>query len=228
MIHLGWLKHEVNLQIKNGLYGIYIVVNLIYLFLLGYVPEEFKEISLSLIIFSDPTVLGMVFIGAFILLEKINGVTGGIAISPLGAANYIKGKLFSMMLISLITSLVLAIGVKGWDFNIGGLVVTVAMSSMIFTLLGILLAVYTKTINQYLMGIIGIGLVTSLPLVSYFGLAALPSFINIIPTYSVFLLIERSIAGDKLLDFPNIILLGWLLGLYWVCVLKVDSKLFRG
>lgn len=227
MMKTAWLKHEVKLQIKNGLYGIYILVNLIYLFLLGYVPEESKELVLSLIIFSDPTILGMVFIGAFILLEKINGVTGGIAVSPLGASNYIKGKMFSMLFISLITSLVLAIGVKGLDFNIGGLISIVAISSMLFTLLGILTAIYTKTINGYLISITGIGLITGLPLVSYFGWIKLP-FAKIIPTYSIFSLIEKSIAGEKILVFPHVLLLGWLLGVYWLTVSKVNSKLFRG
>jgi fluoroquinolone transport system permease protein len=222
-----WLTHEVRLQVRNGLYGIYGAVNLFYLFLLGYVPEEGKELALTMIIFSDPTVLGMIFIGAFILLEKVGGVTEGIAISPLGAQRYIIGKVASMGLISLITSLVLAMSVKGIQFNVGGFVLTVIVSSMLFTMLGILTAVYTQTINHYLVVIIGIGTILTLPLLDYFKLINIP-LARLVPTYQVFGLIEKSIKGQSVVHFSMGYLLVILGIVYGLTVHKVNHKLFGG
>ncbi len=227
MMNLSWLAHEMRLQMKNGLYAIYILVNLIYLFLLGYVPEEFKELTVSIIIFTDPTILGMVFIGAFILLEKVGGVTAGIAVSPLGAREYIRGKVFSMLFISLITSVVLVVAVKGIDFNVIGFMLIVIVSSMLFTMWGILIAVYTKTINQYLMVIIGFGMVIAVPLLDYFKLIKLPVS-RIIPTYQIFSLIERTIAGKSMIGLEIIALLIWLISIYLLTKRQVSQKLFRG
>ncbi|MDF2613419.1 MAG: hypothetical protein K0S71_1205 [Clostridia bacterium] len=227
MINLGWLGHEMKLQIKNGLYAIYIVVNLIYLFLLGYVPNNFKDFVLSIIIFSDPTMLGMIFIGAFILLEKISGVTGGIAVSPLGAGNYVKGKVLAMLFISLATSLILVIGIKGINFNLWGLIFTIVISSMLFTMIGILIAIYTKTVNQYLMTVMGISIVTMLPLLSYFKFISLP-LAEFNPSYQAFLLIEKTIAGEKIGYLSIGIILGWLAVIYGITVQQVNRKLFRG
>ncbi len=227
MMNLSWLTHEMRLQMKNGLYAIYILINLIYLFLLGYVPEAFKELTVSIIIFTDPTVLGMVFIGAFILLEKVGGVTDGIAVSPLGAEDYIKGKVFSMLFISLITSVVLAVAVKGIDFNIIGFMLILIISSMIFTMVGIIIAVYTKTINQYLMVSIGLNLIITVPLLDYFKLIKLPVS-RIIPTYQMFSLIEKTIAGKSMIGLEIIVLLIWLISIYLLTKRQVSQKLFRG
>ncbi len=227
MMNISWFKHEIRLQLKNGLYGIYILVNLIYLFLLGYVPEEFKNLAVSIIIFTDPTLLGMVFIGAFILLEKVSGVIGGIAVSPLGAADYIKGKVFSMLIISLITSLVLAGAVKGTNFNIQGFIFVIVLSSILFTLAGIIIAVYTKTINQYLIVITILGAITGIPLLDYFRWIEFP-ILRIIPTYQVFVLIERTIAGRSIMGWHMVLLIGWLIVFGLAAISSVDQKLFRG
>lgn len=227
MINVSWLGHEMKLQMKNGLYAIYIVVNLIYLFLMGYVPDDYKEIVLSIIIFSDPTALGMIFIGAFMLLEKIGGVTGGIAVSPLGAGQYIGGKVVSMLFISLVTSLVLTTGVKGTNYHFIGLALIITISSILFTLLGILTAIYTRTLNEYLMVIIGAGFIIALPLIDYFHLMKLP-FLRIIPTYYVFQIIERTVKGQGVLGIPMFILLLWLAVIYLITREQVDKKLFRG
>lgn len=226
MKNLNWIFHEGKLQMMNGLYGVYVVVNLVYIFLLGYVPKQFIDLASTLIILSDPTMLGMVFVGAFILLEKRSGVTSAIGTTPLGARGYILGKVVSMLVISVITSLVIAITYKGLKFNIPLLILTVGISSMVFTMLGIILGVYLKSMNQYILSIALTGIVLSLPLLYYFGVSL--SILKIIPTCIAANLIWGAITNVQVSIIGIIILVLWFGVLMLITDKIVEQKLFRG
>lgn len=226
MKSLYWVGHEVRLQFKNGLYGIYILVNLIYIFLLGYVPEAYSDFVVTMIIFSDPTVLGMVFVGAFILLEKVDGITQGIGVSPLGASNYVLGKALSMVIISVLTALVVSLFTLNHSINVVGLSIAVAIGSMIFTMLGIIIGIYSKTVNEYLMTIIGGSIVLIIPLLQALQIVDI-NILKIIPTYGIYKFIEASIEGSKL-NVPHLIyLLIWMGIMYMVSKNRVTEVLFR-
>ncbi|MGL5085413.1 MAG: hypothetical protein ACRC68_06775, partial [Clostridium sp.] len=228
MMLLNWIIHEIKLQVINGLYGVYIIVNLVYIFLLGYVPDEYVDVASTFIIFSDPTVLGLIFIGAFILLEGRSSVIQGIGITPLGTRNYILGKVISMQIIGIVTSLIIAITYKGFDFNIGLLIITILIGSMVFTMMGILASAYCRNINDYLLIISVIGVVLALPAINFLGVNF--KLLNIIPTYSVVNLVWQSITNISYgnISINIIVLIIWCCGLMIVTEKAVNYKLFRG
>ena len=81
---LKWILHEMRLQWKNGLYAVYILIAFLYVFALGYVPEDYKEAVSIMLVVTDPTFVGLMFVGALLLLEKNQGIPKGIGVSPLG------------------------------------------------------------------------------------------------------------------------------------------------
>lgn len=222
---LSWVLHEVKLQMINGLYGVYIVANLIYIFLMGYIPDKYIDIASTLIIFSDPTMLGMIFVGAFVLLEKRSGIIKSLGITPLGASGYIFGKVISMLIIGICTAIVIGITYRELDFNFIVLIITVAMSSAIFTMIGIIISSYTSSMNQYLC-IVVIGMtILSVPLINFIGFDF--KVLNIIPTYSVVILIWQSITNVDIGVMNIIVLLIWLGLLMKITCRVVDNKLFK-
>lgn len=226
MMIIKWIKHEINIQRVNGLYSVYIIVNLVYIFLLGYVPERYIDLATSIIIFSDPTMIGMVFVGAFILLEKRNNVTKGIGISPLGARGYVIGKVISMWVISVITSLVIASVYKVRTFNVVGLITSISIGSAIFTCIGIIVGEYVKSMNQYLVVIIIASIILAIPLLSLIGLNFIS--LSIIPTGSIFSMIAISIVGGDILIWDILISLVWMFGVFIITEKVAQNKLFRG
>lgn len=87
-----------------------------------------------MMIYSDPAALGLFFMGAIVLLEKSERVLNALAVSPVTIMEYILSKVTSLVVISVLVSLVLAL-TAGCD-NIPLLLLSVALTSGIFTLLG--------------------------------------------------------------------------------------------
>ena len=222
----NWINHEINLQRKNGLYTIYIIVNLVYIFLLGYVPNEYLDLAISFIIFSDPTILGMIFVGGFVLLEKNNGLVKGIGVMPLGASYYILGKTISLMIISILTSLFIAVFYKHLSFNILLFTLTIAISSGIFTLLGIVASAYVNSMNQYLGLIIAMSILISLPLVNFIGLNI--PLLDFFPSNNILIIIYASFTSYDCSVFNLIILILWFTLLFIITEYTVENKLFKG
>ena len=223
---LSWITHEVKLQMINGLYGVYVIVNLVYIFLLGYVPDKYVDLASTFIIFSDPTFIGLIFVGAFILLERRSGVIKGIGITPLGARGYVLGKVISMQIIAVATSLAIAIAYKGFKFNIVLLIITAGISSMVFTMIGIIASAYSMSMNQYLLIISLIGIVLILPIINFIGVEL--KVLNIIPTYNVVTLIWQAITNANVETINIIVIIAWVCGLMIITEKVVEKKLFRG
>ena len=110
---IGWLRHELGLQWRNGLYALYIVITGCYLLALYYVPTPYQIPVSRLLVLTDPTFLGLVFVGAIILMEKSQGIPKAIGVSPLGVDGYIGGKVGSLLLINLGTAMCLLVAGGG-------------------------------------------------------------------------------------------------------------------
>lgn len=139
---------DIHFQFKYGFYFIYILFSALYVFLLFIFPETWREKAVSIMIYSDPAAMGLFFMGAIVLLEKSQRVLNALAVSPVKAIEYVIAKTISLMLISVLVSLVLAF-VAGLR-NIPEVLLATALTSMIFTLLGLIAATKINSLNQYI------------------------------------------------------------------------------
>ena len=67
---LNLLKANFRFHFKYGFVFLYVLFSILYLLLISILPESFKAIGTSIIVFTDPATLGIFFMGAIILLEK--------------------------------------------------------------------------------------------------------------------------------------------------------------
>jgi hypothetical protein len=65
---------DIRFQIKQGFYLVYVVITAMYLIIMSFLPDDILAVALPLVVFSDPSVLGLFFIGGIILMEKGQGV----------------------------------------------------------------------------------------------------------------------------------------------------------
>lgn len=63
---------DMRFQAKHGFYFLYVVLTVIYAVALLAVPESWKEKTAIILIFSDPASMGLFFMGAIVLLEKVS------------------------------------------------------------------------------------------------------------------------------------------------------------
>ena len=137
---------DIHFQWKYGFYFIYFVLTVIYVFGITALPDNWKHNAAAIMIYSDPAAMGLFFMGAIVLLEKSQKVLHAIAISPAKVSEYILAKVFSLMFISCVVALIL--GIAAGNRNLSGIIIGTALTSSIFTMLGMLCSAHCRIIYR--------------------------------------------------------------------------------
>lgn len=213
---LQTLQFDVRFQIRHGFYYAYAFVSLLYVGLLRALPVEFREMTSTLLITSDPAVLGLFFVGGIVLLERGQNILESLFVTPLRVREYLIAKVASLTLLSLVTSFFIAFLTFGVDFQQGYLFLGIVLTSVLFTLFGISVAVRAKSLNGFLAYSSWIA-VFFLPFLEFFGIVKTPLF-YLFPTKGSLLLIGGAFQGMTLpeLVYSVVVLLGWIVvGYRW-------------
>lgn len=92
------IKNDMWYQAKYGFYFIYTILTIVYILILRPITDPtIKSLTGSLIMLSDPAVLGYFFIGGIWLLEKDEDLHNYIRITPLKTMEYVLSKIFSLL-----------------------------------------------------------------------------------------------------------------------------------
>jgi fluoroquinolone transport system permease protein len=154
---------------KQGFYLVYVLITIMYLIILSFLPDNVLSIALPLVVFSDPSVLGLFFIGGIIMLEKVQGVLSVLVVSPLRTIEYLLSKVVSLALVSVLAAFAIT-GFSNYN-NVNWLLLFLStiLTSGIFTLSGIMINAGCQTVNQYMIKTIPYMLLFVLPCVSLIG-----------------------------------------------------------
>lgn len=154
---------DLRFQAKYGFYFLYAALTAIYIAVLFSLPQNGREKAAAVLIFSDPASMGLFFMGAIVLLEKNQHTPCALAVSPVRAAEYIAAKVSSLSAISLAVAAVLALAAKVDHLHI--VLFGTLISSVIFTLFGIIAAAKTASLNQFILRTVPIEIVCFVPAV---------------------------------------------------------------
>lgn len=158
------LTGDVRFQYKYGFYFIYVVFSVLYIGLLHAFPEAWRGKAAILMIFSDPSAMGLFFMGAILLFEKSEHVLNSIAVSPVKPLEYVLSKLASIGIIATVVGLAIGISagvVTHPFFFIAG----VFLCSCIFSSIGLILACNVSSLNQFVLATIPAELLINIPAV---------------------------------------------------------------
>jgi fluoroquinolone transport system permease protein len=171
------LKKEITLQWRQGFWLVYFVFTAIYVTVLLSLPEKNRMLVSLILILSDTTMLGVIFIGALVLLEKQQLVLQSLFVTPLEPSQYIWSKTISLSLIAISMSILVYLPV--WHFTTYTLLLmaTIAFTAGTFVLLGLGLAARIDTINQYFGLLMGVSMLLILPVLPYMLLEQHPIFL---------------------------------------------------
>lgn len=154
---------DIRFQVKYGFYFLYAILTVVYRSVLLALPENWREKAAALLIFSDPAAMGLFFMGAIILLEKSQHTPCAFAVSPVRAEEYILAKVVSLSGISLVVAAALSLpaGARHLCVVLSGTLI----SSVIFTLLGIIIATKAVSLNQFILWTVPIEILCFVPAV---------------------------------------------------------------
>ena len=152
---------DMRFQAKYGFYFLYAVLTLIYIAVLFALPDNWKEKAAAILIFSDPASMGLFFMGAIVLLEKSQHTTCALAVSPVHATEYVIAKVSSLSAISLVVAAILALAADADNLHI--VLLGTFLSSVIFTLFGIIVATKIASLNQFILWTVPVEAVCFVP-----------------------------------------------------------------
>ncbi|MEJ6951555.1 fluoroquinolone export ABC transporter permease subunit [Natronospora cellulosivora (SeqCode)] len=205
------LKQDLKYQFRHGFYYAYIFVSLIYIAIIFFVPSDYRALVAGIIVFSDPAMLGFFFIGAIVLLEKGENIFEGLFVTPLKVNEFLAARVLSLCILALFTAFIIGIIAIGFNFNYLLLFAALFLTSIIFTLLGVTLAVRVKTVNEFLIYSIFYSVIIAVPILEFVNI-----YENIIfyiwPTRASLLLILGSFTRNtELLEilFSIFVLILW-------------------
>lgn len=182
------VKYDFMFQFRHGFYYAYIVVTLLYILIVRFIPELYQSMVIILLLFSDPCIMGFFFVGTIIILERDQNIHQSLFVTPLTITKYLLSKSLVFAGLTLITGYVIVIFGIGM-VNLLPLTISLFLSSIFFTLLGISASVRAKNLNRFLIVSPGYLLLFFAPLMEYLNFFKLPLTYGI-PSKATLVLLE--------------------------------------
>ncbi|MFK7799192.1 MAG: hypothetical protein AB8E82_17205 [Aureispira sp.] len=169
------LRWQFILLHRNNLINISVGVTLIYAFIFYLFRDTpyTKEI-LTLLLFSDPTLIGLLFFGLMIILERNQQVLPAFMVTPMNRHVYLCTRVLSLSIIGWACATGMALSALGLDFNVLQFSVGVFFITLLFSLAGIILIAYATEFLNYVLASVPVLVVLSAPLLPYFDLSQAP------------------------------------------------------
>lgn len=223
------LKWQLIILQRNNLINISVGITALYA-IIFYAFKDFAymEKALTLLVYNDPSLIGLLFFGLAVILEKNQQVLPAFLVTPMSIHHYLLSRIIALTLIGWLCALGMVVAALGFSFNWLHFSFGVLAICFIFSLGGVFLISYTSEFLNYMLLSIPIMALLSLPLLNYYNLTDIAWF-NILPTQGATDLLvsayEEPLKISSLLwSYGTSIV--WMIILYWAAF-KVFYKSVR-
>lgn len=213
---LKQLKWQFLIFLRNNLVAMAAAMTAAYVLIIYLLRDvEGVEKFITLLIYNDPAIIGFIFIGVSIILEKDQEVLPALFVTPLSLHAYLISKITVLSLIGTAGSLAMVIGAKGVSINFPHFLVGAFSTCVLFSIFGIFVVSFTTEILHFLLRGIPVLVTMSLPLLNYFELTDL-GILKFFPAQGGLNLMINSY-GEAAIPFE--LLLGYISIIFWVPLL---------
>ncbi|MFK7810057.1 MAG: hypothetical protein AB8F74_19785 [Saprospiraceae bacterium] len=164
---LGW---QFIILHKNNLINISIAVTVLYasiFFLIKDLPNV--DQFLILLIYNDPAIIGFLFVGLSIIMEKDNNILPALFVTPINYHVYLLAKVLALSIIGWVCASGMALTLLGTDVAWLHFSAGVFGTCFVFSLVGIFVVSYTTEFLGFMLRSIPILVLFSLPFLNLFG-----------------------------------------------------------
>ena len=151
------LKWEFVLLARYKIIHISILSMILYFLTTQAIPDMNKTTFHAMLLFFDPAIIGIMFVGVLVLFEKSENVLQALVITPMKTDDYLLSKIASLTIISIISASIFVSLLNIFsdvDFNILFLILGIILTSVMLILLGFILVSRVNSINEYLIAMI--------------------------------------------------------------------------
>lgn len=203
---------------KNNLLAMIAGITAFYVLII-YLIKDFAGVEkfITLLIYNDPALVGFIFIGISIILEKDQEILPALFVTPVNYHIYLISRIITLSLIGFFGAFAMVLTAKGTSFSFLHFSVGAFSTCVLFCLMGIFIISYTTEVLHFLLRAIPLLIFMSLPLLNYFELTDL-SFLKLFPVQGGLNLMVNSYAktpnfGEIIFGYISIAV--WTPLLYW-------------
>lgn len=189
-------------------------------------PAPFNLRMVPLCICCEAVITGILLSGVLILSEKSEGIARAYRISPGTALEYVLAKTLLFSIIGSLYSLLIAVFTIGFTFNLLPFILLAFTASALFTLIGIAMTVFMRSVSNWLMVLAFVVGINMLAMFSYLFPAAAVDFLKILPAYPIFFAFDNILFGTQSLKGFGTIAL-WTAASLLLCLGCVKYRLLR-
>jgi fluoroquinolone transport system permease protein len=187
--------------------------------LIIYLIKDFANVEkfITLLIYNDPSLVGFIFIGISIILEKDQEILPALFVTPLNSHLYLISRIITLSAIGFFGALAMVLTAKGTSFNFLHFSIGAFSTCVLFCLMGIFVVSYTTEILHFLLRAVPLLIFMSLPLLNYFELTDL-SFLKLFPVQGGLNLMVNSYRQSPNFGeivFGYVLIAVWTPLLYW-------------
>ncbi len=226
---LRQLKWQFLIFQRNNILAMIVGITAFYILVILFL-KSFQNVEkfVTLLIYNDPAVVGFIFIGVLIILEKDQEVLSALFVTPLNRHVYLLSRIIALSAIGFAGALAMVLAAKGTSFNFIHFSIGSFSTCVLFCLVGILVVSSTTEILHFFLRSVPILIFMSLPLLNYFELTDL-SFFNLFPIQGGLNLMvnsyENPVFGELIFGYISIAV--WTTLLYWLAYRTFVSKIVR-
>ncbi|NLI20624.1 MAG: ABC transporter permease [Clostridiales bacterium] len=212
---------ELGFAARYGIIPLYGLLTVVYLLMLSVTPPQSRGTAGGVIILTDPAAMGLFFMGAMVLLEKSQQVHCALAASPVRPWEYAVGKAVPLTAVGLCVALPLAAFAQ---MPLWGVALATVLGSFLFSMLGILVATNSDSLNRFLIYSIPVEIVAFVPAMFYwFGSSRSPLWL-LHPCAAALALMTRD---TGLWLWATLSLLVWNIAVFPLCRRAVERYFIR-
>ncbi|MEM7663124.1 MAG: hypothetical protein AAF292_12830 [Pseudomonadota bacterium] len=211
---LRMIRWDILLQIRGHLYSA-TAISTLALCLVGYLiqPLDLSPKWLSLLLFTDPAIIGLSFVGAFVLVERGTNTLSALATSPLQGRTYVLGKVVSFSILGTLSGGLVAVVASGGSLKYPVMATSLVLTNVAAIIVGFALVSRASSVNRFITSMSFALAIGVLPLVPYFASDPSPLMLSlvIIPSYSMLTVLEAGFSGSQVSVTEYVISSGYLL-----------------
>lgn len=227
---LKQIKWQFLIFQRNNLITMIVGVTVFYVVIIYFVRNlEGVEKFIMLLIYNDPALVGFIFIGVSIILEKDQDLLPALFVTPVNHHLYLLSRILTLSAIGYLGALAMVLTAKGTSFNLMHFSVGAFSTCVLFSLMGVFIVSYTTEILHFLLRAIPLLIFMSLPLLNYFELTDWV-FLWVFPVQGgLSLMVNAYTESPSIAEliFGYISIAVWLPLIYWVVYRIFVSKMVR-
>nr|MDT0662020.1 hypothetical protein [Micromonospora sp. DSM 115978] len=183
---------DLRLLARYQIATVAIAVTVLYVVLFRAVPAARTDAVTVLLVFSDPTMIGFLFVGVMVLFERGANTLQAVVVTPLSTGQYLWSKAIALTTVAVPCGLAMTVASHGTDVQPVPVILGVALSSLLFVFVGVVAVARVRSVNEYLL-IVPVFLIPAvLPILDTLGVLESPLF-YLFPTQASLVLLAAAV-----------------------------------